>query len=244
MILFAHKQPIRHDTSRRRKGECNTAARRIDTPFSFQRETAFSNSLDSCWLEPSDFNSFRFLRELNDRTDIALGKSNNTVWRGEIKDVPWKRTKGHCLVYSATARFSSPLSEIMLKLEISPFYIAGASARWLSLFSLRNLILPRAPRYLLAGYPSWIFIVTWPCFRFNEKTSNSRGRQNSNGIHETQTEIRESVIKFTEHKIGHPPVRSLIIDDGPMHTSRFIQNVRRASITRRCPRSISANSLK
>lgn len=184
--------------------ECNTAAGRIDTPFSFQRETAerFSNSLDSCWLEPSDFNSFRFPWVKWPDRYIAFGKSNNAVWRGKIKDVPWRHTKGHCLVYSATTRFSSLLSEI--KLEISPFYLAGAPMRWLSLFSPRNLILPRVPCYLLSA-------THLEFLSLRDHVFDSTRKRRIRAEDRIQTEYTKlarnsrSVIKFTEHRIGHLP---------------------------------------
>lgn len=74
-------------------------------------------------------------------------------------------------------------------------------------------------------------------FSIRRKTSNSRGRRNSNGIHETRAKFaKREQIRWARGRLS--PGRSLIIDDGLMHPSHFIQDVRHASTTRRCSRSM------
>lgn len=146
-----------------------------------------------------------------------------------------RRTKGHRFVYSAEARFSLLLSEIMLKLEISPFYLA-ASEVTRPLFAEKFNFTPR-PRATDSPLPFLNFYRYVTMFSIRRKTSNSRGRRNSNGIHETRAKFaKRDQIRWARGRLS--PGRSLIIDDGLMHPSHFIQDVRRASTTRRCPRSM------
>lgn len=180
----------------------------------------------------SNFNSFRIAGiKRPDKYYIMPAKFNNVIWRGEIKDVPWRRTtKGHRLVHSITTPFFVGAFRDHAKigdLAFLPRRRAGEVTR--PLFTEKFNFTPR-PALPTSRYPSWIFIATWLCFRFDGKC---RIRA-ENGIQTEYTKLARnsrSVIKFTEHRVGHLPGRSLIIDDGLMHPSHFIQDVCRASTT-------------